>query len=238
MIQDDYYLNIEADAFFDRWYSNNSSFNGKLRASKKDILLKLEQENLLSKEKKVLEVGCFIGDLLSHIKKQYKCDVFGVETSAKACNLSKILYDLILENNSFIKSSYFHLNQNNKNFFDLIIFDDVLSWMSRNNILQVIAITDWMLKEGGSIFLRDFSPSFSFAFENHHQKGNNIFNFKQSNGHRQFFLKSGMYYEKLSCVYIEKNLQKIITERPDSSIWSDTILTKCKQPLHPILELS
>ena len=238
MIQDDYYLNIEADAFFDRWHSKNSLFDGKIRASKKDIFLKLEQENLFSKEKKVLEVGCFIGDLLSNIKNQYKCDVFGVETSAKACKLSKELYDLILENNSFIKSSYFHFNQDSKNFFDLIIFDDVLSWMSRNNILQVIAITDWMLKEGGSIFLRDFSPSFSFAYENHHQKGNNIFNFKQSNGHRQFFFKSGMYYEKSTSVYIEKNLQKVITERPDSSIWSDTILTKCKQPLHPVLDLS
>ncbi len=236
MLQDDYYLNVEADAFFDRWQSKNNSFDGKLRASKKDILLKLEQENLLSK-KKVLEVGCFIGDLLKQIKDKYESDVYGVETSAKACKFSKDLYGLTLENNSFIKSSYFQFNNNTKKTFDLIIFDDVLSWMSRDNILQIIAITDWILKDGGSIFLRDFSPSFSFAYENHHQKGKNIFSFKQSNGHRQFFLQSGMYFEKFTSIYIEKNLQEIVTTRPDSSIWADTILTKCQKPLHPVLKL-
>ena len=237
MLQDHYYLNIEADAYFERWHAKNKFFNGELRASKKDILLKLEKENLLSKQKKILEVGCFIGDLLSHIKKQYKCDVFGVETSAKACAMSKELYDLVLENNSFIGSSYFHFNKESQKSFDLIIFDDVLSWMSRDNILQVIAVTDWILKDGGSIFLRDFSPSFSFAYENHHQKGKNIFNFKQSDGHRQFFLKSGMYFEKSTSIYIDKNIQAISTSRPDSSIWADTILTKCHEPLHPILSL-
>lgn len=237
MLQDDYYLDVEADAFFDRWQSKNNSFDGELRVSKKNILLKLEKENLLSKEKKVLEVGCFIGDLLKKIKDKYKSDVYGVETSAKACKFSKNLYDLTLENNSFIKSSYFQFNENSKKTFDLIIFDDVLSWMSRDNILQVIAITDWILKDGGSIFLRDFSPSFSFAFENHHQKGKNIFNFKQSNGHRQFFLQSGMYFEKFTSIYIEKNLQEIGTKRLDSSTWADTILTKCHKPLHPVLNL-
>jgi len=237
MLQDDYYLNIEADAFFERWYAKNNSFNGELRANKKDILLKLEQENLLSKQKKILEVGCFVGDLLSHIKKKYESNVFGVETSAKACAMSKDLYDLVLENKSFIGSSYFHFNKESQKSFDLIIFDDVLSWMSRDNILQVIAVTDWILKDGGSIFLRDFSPSFSFAYENHHQKGKNIFNFKQSNGHRQFFLQSGMYFEKSTSIYIEKNLQTISTSRSDSSIWADTILTKCHEPLHPILSL-
>ena len=237
MLQDDYYLNIEADAFFERWYSKNISFKGELRDNKKDILLKLEKENLFSKQIKVLEIGCFVGDLLNHLKNKFKSDVFGVEASAKACAMSKKLYDLNLENNSFIRSSYFHLSQENQKFFDLIIFDDVLSWMSRDNILQVIAVTDWMLKEGGSIFLRDFSPSVSFAYENHHQKGKNIFNFKQSNGHRQFFLQSGMYVEKSTNIYVEKNLQSVSTLRDDSSIWADTILTKCNQPLHPVLNL-
>ena len=237
MLQDDYYLDVEADAFFDRWKSKNNSFDGKLRNSKKDILLKLEKENLLSKKTKILEVGCFIGDLLKQIKDKYESDVYGVETSAKACEFSKNLYGLILENNSFIKSSYFQFSDNTKKTFDLIIFDDVLSWMSRDNILQIIAITDWILKDGGSIYLRDFSPSFSFAFENHHQKGNNIFNFKQSNGHRQFFLQSGMYFEKFSSVYIEKIYQEVGTKRLDSSTWADTILTKCQKPLHPVLNL-
>ncbi len=235
MIQDDFYLSVEADAYFDRWKSKNSDFDGKLRASKKTILQKLEKEDLLSKRIKVLEVGCFIGDLLYYLKKDYNNDVYGIETSSKACNFCQDNYGLLLENNNFLRSSYFKFNSKNEKLFDLIIFDDVLSWMSRENILQVIAVTDWILKDDGSIFLRDFSPSFSFAYENHHHKGKNIFNFKQSQGHRQFFLKSGMYFEKSTNLYTDKSFQIISTSRSDSSIWSETIITKCKEPLHPVL---
>ena len=35
MLQDDYYLNIEADAFFERWHAKNNSFIGEIRANKK-----------------------------------------------------------------------------------------------------------------------------------------------------------------------------------------------------------
>lgn len=235
MLQDDFYSSIEADSFFERWHSQNTSYNGELRDNKKSILNKLEKLNLISKNKRILEVGCFIGDLLHFIHKAYDCDVYGVEASSKACTFSNDLYGLKIENNNFIRSSHFKLDIDNHKFFDLIVFDDVLSWMSRESILHVIAVTDWILKEGGSIFLRDFSPSFSFAYENHHHKGKNIYNFKQSNGHRQFFLNSGMYYEQLSNIYSEKNLQKVSTSRIDSMTWSDTILTKCSKPLHPIL---
>ena len=42
------------------------------------------------------------------------------------------------------------------------------------------------VKARGSIFLRDFSPNFGFAYENHHWPGEQIYNFKQPGGHRQF----------------------------------------------------
>ena len=142
-----------------------------------------------------------------------------------------------MENSSFTSSSIFRLDHDSRSSFDLIIFDDVLSWMGRSTILQVIAVTDWLLADEGSIFIRDFSPPFSFAFENHHQKGNDIYNFKQSNGHRRFFCESGMYYEKFSKIYTDKSLQKVMTSRPDSMTWADSIITKNKNHLFPILEM-
>ncbi len=236
MLQDDFYLKKESNAFFDRWRaSEGKNYDGKLRSSKKLILSQLE-ENISLKNIKVLEVGCFIGDLLAHLKKNYSCKVYGVEASSKASNLCKKFFNLKnIENTIFTKSKFFNLNNKFKNNFDLIIFEDVLSWMPRESIIQVFAITDWLLKTNGAIFFRDYSPNFSFAYENHHQKKNNVFSFKQSHGHRNFFLQTGMYYEKYTKI-TNLNLQKIKTARSDSSIWADSIIVKNSKPLHPILE--
>ena len=102
--------------------------------------------------------------------------------------------------------------------------------------MQVLAIIDWLLKIDGAIFFRDFSPSFSFAYENHHQKNNDIYNFKQSYGHRNFFLQTGMYYEKFTKISNLNNLQKIKTFRKDAGLWADSILIKTSKPMHPVLK--
>ena len=67
------------------------------------------------------------------------------------------------------------------------------------------------------------------------KKKNNVYSFKQSYGHRNFFLQTGMYYEKYTKI-TNLNLQKIKTLRPDSSIWADSIIIKSSKPLHPVLE--
>lgn len=171
MRQDDFYLKKEANAFFDRWItSEGKKYDGKLRESKKLILTQLE-ENISLSNKKVLEVGCFVGDLLAYLKKDYSCKVYGIEPSSKASNLCKKTFKLEnIENTIFTKSKFFNLNNKFKNNFDLIILEDVLSWMPRESIIQVFAIIDWLLKTNGAIFFRDYSPNFSFAYENHHQK--------------------------------------------------------------------
>lgn len=237
MNQDYFYLAKEANDFYDRWYTNGGGeYRGDLRGNKKSILSLLD-ENLSLDRLKVLEVGCFVGDLLNVLKKDFSCEVFGIEPSSKACAKCSELFGIILENSSFTSSSVFRLDHDSRSSFDLIIFDDVLSWMSRSTILQVLAVADWLLADEGSLFIRDFSPPFSFAFENHHQKGNGIYNFKQSNGHRSFFCETGMYYEKFSKIYLDVSLQKVITSRPDSMTWADSILTKSKNHLFPVLEM-
>jgi SAM-dependent methyltransferase len=237
MSQDDFYLSKEANDFYDRWYENDGkNYKHDLRVNKKSILSCL-MENTSIERKRVLEVGCFIGDLLNVLKQDFSCDIYGVETSSKACAKCSETFGFFIENSSFSKSSIFNLSQNTKSSFDLLIFDDVLSWMSRGTILQVLAVADWLLADGGVIFIRDFSPPFSFAFENHHQKGLGIYNFKQSHGHKKFFLESGMYYEKYTKIFQNQSLQTVITSRPDSMTWADTILIKNKDHLFPILEM-
>ncbi len=237
MSQDDFYYSTEANDFFDRWRSSaGREYNGDLRENKQSILSVL-RDCIDLQGLRVLEVGCFISDLLATLEREYSCCVSGVEASAKACDMAKSLFELEVENSSFIASTFFGFNDEQKGTFDLIIFDDVLSWMGRENILQVIAVADWLLKDAGSIFIRDFSPAFAFAYENHHKKGHGVYNFKQPNGHRQLFLNSGKYFERYTKVYTDFSMQKVEITRADSATWADSLITKTKYALHPVIEM-
>ena len=91
--------------------------------------------NINLKKKDVLEIGCFVGDLLFYLKKNFKCNVRGVEASNKACKFSKKFFNLKIENKIFIESDFFFINKKNYKKFDLIICDDVLSWIDRDAII-------------------------------------------------------------------------------------------------------
>ena len=185
-------------------------------------------------DNKVLEIGPFICDLLWTIKKKYKCNVYGIEPSSLACSYGKKYYGLNMENSTILRSNLFNLKKGNKEKFDVIICDDVLSWLDRGCILSCIAVMDWILKTNGHIFLRDFSPSFNFAYPNHHWRREKIFNFKQKNGHAQFFLNSGKYSQIFYKKYITTKNQKISIKNKEGITWSDVILKKIKKFTHPI----
>ncbi len=233
--QDNFYKKKESNAYFSR-VIKNSKFEKGIRESKKNILNELDK-NINLKNKNVLEIGCFVADLLNVLKKKYNCKVDGIEPSSLACDFAKKNFSLIIENSTFAKSSKFLCSQKNFSSYDLIIVDDVLSWIDRDLILQTISSLDWLLKSGGYIYLRDFSPNFSFAVKNHHWKNQKIFNFKQTNGHKTFFLNSGKYKIILSRVYETKMFNKVKTSHHESNIWNNVILKKIKNFTQPIIKL-
>lgn len=237
-IQDDFYLKKEANDFFLRAKNANVLPKGSdIREYKKVILQRIEEGNNFDlKNKKILEIGCFIGDLLWDLKKKYKADVIGIEPSSLACEYSKEMYGLNLINNTFINSIYSSFDKKNYQEFDIIVADDVLSWMSRHFILQVLGAIDWILKPEGSLFIRDYSPHFGFAFRNHHVKEVDVFNYKSMSGHKQFFLNTGMYFIQSEHAREELSFQQISTSRPDAALYSDVLLKKLKSPLHPVLK--
>ena len=235
MRQDKFYRNVESNAFFNRWAAKKEGFLY-LRKNKKTIYDQL-QKNINLKNLNVLEIGCFIGDLLNHLKKKNNCKVKGVEPSNKACLYAKKKFNLKLINSTFFNSNYFGANKKYQNKFDLIIFDDVLSWIERDLILQCLSSADWMLKEEGYIYLRDFAPRQNFAVRNHHWPKKNIYNFKQAKGHKNIFLETGKYIEIFSKQYRTSKLQIIKSSNPQSSIWSDTIIKKIKFFTHPVKKL-
>jgi len=236
-MQDNFYYKKESNAFFERWKKYNINFNPLiLRKSKKEIYNFLKK-NINITDKNVLEIGCFIGDLLYHLKKKNNCKVYGVEPSSKACFFSKKNYNLQIQNKTFGNSSFFLNNKKNFQYFDIIICDDILSWVGRDIILPCLAAIDWMVKINGYIFFRDFYPSRNFAVKNHHWPKNKIFNFKQKHGHMNFFLQTGKYEIVKNYVRIDKSYQTINSKNKESLIWSDCIIKKLKYFSHPIEKL-
>ena len=236
--QDNFYLNTESNSYFQRWKKLNDFQSNQIRPSKMEIFNNLKKYINIDGIT-VLEIGCFIGDLLLYLEKNYNCNVNGIEPSEDACLFSKEKLNLNLENNTFINSSLFNNSKDNFIKYDLIILDDVLSWMSRDIILSTIGAIDWLLKPQGHIYLKDFTPHFSYATENHHWKGKNIYNFKQSSGHKNFFLDSGKYLEIFNKSRLSEKYQLKKSVRKDSLLWSDTILEKAKNEIfsHPKIDI-
>lgn len=237
--QDEVYLRIEANAFFERCVSGISLGDGQIRPEKKTILVDIVDclgDRIAGS--KVLEIGCFIGDLLASLSREYGCSVVGVEPSSLACEYAENKFQLSLLNNIYTNTNYFHYSEENFNLFDVIVLDDVLSWMPRETILPVIGSIDWLLKPGGFLLIRDFCPSVDFAFPNHHQKDKDVYNYKVSGGHKKFFLSTGSYLIHKEHVRNTSAFQAIVTDRVDSMIWSDSILMKVPVPLHPRIPLS
>jgi 2-polyprenyl-3-methyl-5-hydroxy-6-metoxy-1,4-benzoquinol methylase len=236
MNQDRFYRITEANSFYNRWKNQKKEFNNSkkiIRPYKKKIL-KILERNIDIRKKKILEIGCFISDLLNVLKKEYGCKVYGIEPSSLACSFARKYYKLNIENSTLLTSKLFNLNIQNKGKFDVIICDDILSWVDRSYILPCLGTIDWMLKVGGCIFIRDFSPPVNFAFPNHHWKNKKIFNFKQKNGHVEFFLHSGKYSKVFYKKYISTNNQKILIKNKLGNTWSDAVIKKVKDFTHPI----
>ena len=118
--QDKFYLRVEANKFFERnFLKEKKNFininNFKLRKSKNEIL-QIIKKNVSLRNKNILEIGCFISDLLNILKKQYNCKVSGVEPSSYACKFAKKEFGLNIDNKTFLTSKYMIQKKNiNKN---------------------------------------------------------------------------------------------------------------------------
>ena len=238
MHQEAIYKSKEANAFFERNKSEILLQENGLRESKQ-IIYKTIKEQIPDnvEEFKVLEVGCFIGDLLNKLHTEHKCQITGIEPSSLACEYAKNKFGLDIINETFNNSIYFGLTKQTRHQFDLIIADDVLSWMSREVILPCMASLDWLLKPGGYIYTRDFNPSYDFAYMNHHQPGEDIYNFKVNGGHKKFLLATGKYVIISEYIRNDSSHQKVSTKREDSMIWSDCMLMKVENTMQPKLSM-
>ena len=99
-----------------------------------DVFVKLEKEKILpeiTKNSKILEPGCSVGQNLWYLKKKYDCHVYGIDISKNAIDQAKEnfkkLSNIYFETCNVLKTNYFNKLKNN--FFDIILV--------RNHLLNI-----------------------------------------------------------------------------------------------------
>lgn len=239
MNQDDFYNQVESEAFFRRALSGYSPEEvvetGEIRKNKGSIIRFIEPLMVLEK-KTVLEVGCAVGDLLFFLRSNYGCDVFGVEPSPSASEIGNSVFAVNVFQSTFIRSPFFELSESNRAKFDLIVLDDVVGWMSPGVLLPTLGALDWSLKPGGSIFIRELFSPFPYKVRNRHYPDEQIFQHRYAHGVGSFFLDTGCYSVSGSREYATGDLQAFETDRVHQ-LWRDSLLEKSENNFFPSVEI-
>jgi len=224
--QDNYYRHKEGNDFFVR--NHTKSDIPRLRKAKVSILEHLDNAGITPTN--VIEFGCCYGDLLAELARREGTEkAWGVEASSKAVDFGRQLYNQTefriihgtIADNELIENS-------NKNGFDLIIIDDVFGWVSRETILQSVTNIDYLLKDGGFVFIRDFYPNKRVKNRNHHIEDALVYNFKVVGSHSKLFESTGMYVVDSSKIFMD-NLgisTDYKCDNPFNYRWADIILRK------------
>ena len=113
-------------------------------------------------------------------------------------------------------------------YFDIIVIDDVLSWVSRETIFKSFANIDYLLKNEGLLFLRDFYPNENLKNRNHHAADRQIYNYKVNKSHAEILIASGNYEIESQVVFYD-NIGMSTSYKADNKYiyrWIDTILIK------------
>ena len=224
--QDEYYLNSEGDDFFKRNFANKEIPD--LRLNKKVIYDEIKESGI--SYKRVLEFGGNYGDLLYNMKQNNDAtECFNVEASKDAIEFGKKNFQ---DNVNFVHGTIANNditnNEKFENYFDLIIIDDVLDWVSRETIFQSVTNIDNLLKDGGFVFIRDFYPDKNTKNQNHHVKDEFVYNFKVENSHAGIFLASGIYQVEWQKIFFDK-IGFSTSYKSDNLFnyrWTDVILRK------------
>jgi hypothetical protein len=224
--QDDYYLNIEGNSFFERNFKDKEI--PALRLTKQTIYDEIKESAI--QFNKVLEYGGNYGDLLNYFKKNDNIsEAVCIDASNDALEFGKKSYgDFIKFIHGTISNNKINDDPSFQNHFDLIIIDDVFGWVSRETLFQSISNIDNMLSDGGYLFIRDFYPDRRIKNQNHHVNEGFVYNYKVPNSHGSLFLDSGIYdieWQKIFFDTIEMST-KYKTDNRFIYRWTDLILKK------------
>jgi SAM-dependent methyltransferase len=221
--QDSVYLDREADAFFDR--NSEAADPTVLRPMKRRIADALEECGV--RPRRVLEYGCHYGDLLFHLAAS-DAECWGVEPSEKAVALGREAYgDAVNLAVGTMAENPVNADPRFRGYFDLVVVDDVLCWVSRETLLRSMANLDEVLADGGRVFLREFLPDRNRRNRNHHVEDAEVWCYKPAGPHRGILLSGGTYAVEWEEVWIDReDAYAKRTGRPLEARWVDTLMRK------------
>jgi len=221
--QDKVYLDKEADDFFKR---NKYDFN-KLPYWKQELIDNFS-DYLHEKEiTNILEIGCQIGDLLDYsVKKFNAIQGYGLEPSSEAVEEGKKRFSQTCH---LMRGIAAH-NEIFENIpaCDLVIVNDVFSWISRASILRSVANIDEHISDNGYLIIRDYVPNHFIRNQNRHVKDHEVFCYKIIGSHAEIFKQIGNYQVLSSRVFTDSNLRLSKTRELGLSEhrWMDILLQK------------
>lgn len=135
------------EIYYDDTYTSSNmavSLGAKID-EKMSNFIKLISELKLGKDSKMLEIGCYDGSLMWQMKKRFGFDVYGCEPCSDVAEIA-------IEKYGFkVKKEYFSSNLYEKNFFDIIVFRNVLEHIS--NPVEFLANVREVLSPEGFIII-------------------------------------------------------------------------------------
>ena len=186
--QEKYYLDVEADAFFNR---NLYDFDT-LPLYKESLLNFLISENESWQLDNVLEIGCHIGDLLAAVVRIAGSQRgYGIEPSAMAVAEGQSRFSescTIVRGTAADTETFGDIPA-----VDLAIVNDVFCWMSRESLMTSIRNIDNQIRIGGLLLIRDFYPDQKVRNRNKHAGDEPIYCHKIPGSHSAIFETTGMY---------------------------------------------
>lgn len=200
--QEDYYLQVEADAYFKRnlpamaqkgpeTSGSRQALSGSLR------LIELTQRANI-KPKSMVDIGGSNGYFTSAFQKSFGCKATLIEPSSKAIDYATKHYPNIKAIRGVASS--IPLADNSA---DAVVVKGVFCWIGREALLKAIAEIDRILVDGGYLLISDFHPDTPRKRVNRHAADADIYCFKTD--HSRIFLDSGLYSVVASEVFIDEN---------------------------------
>lgn len=178
--QDDFFLNDEGDAYFQR---NKKKL---LNLKKETDLIYSSLVSLGLKPNSVLEIGCANGFRLNWLYEKFKCYCMGIEPSSNAIEDGRKKYP-----NVIFEKATFDILGNISTKFDVIILGFFVYLVPREKLFKLAYLVDSHLENGGYVISLDFFSKTPIVNNYTHRDGISSFKFDLS----QMFLWNPQYVE-------------------------------------------
>ena len=180
----------QADLFLsgegDNWFRRNQQALSPDQAAQGDWAVRLLREHGV-RPRRALEIGPSNGYRLECLRREFGCEVEGVEPSAAAVADAAARFPAV----RLHRGLSHELGRWADGHFDLVLLCVMMHWIDRRHLLRTVAEVDRVLADGGHLFISDFLPAAPHRVRYHHLPGEEAWTYKQD--YPALWLSSHLY---------------------------------------------